>query len=55
MKYAAIDKTGKAIMSYYADSAEDAIRAFEILLRGKPGKLDWYKIWVDNGKQVVTL
>ena len=53
MKYTAIDITKKPIMSYYADSEEAAIRAFDILLRGRPG-IDYHTIWVRGGKLVIS-
>lgn len=53
MKYIAVDKTGNRIISYFADNKEEAKKAFEMLLRGRPG-IDWYKKWVEDGKQVIS-
>ena len=41
------------IISAFALHKVVAIRIIEIQLRGRPGRVDLYKRWVDGGKVVV--
>ena len=52
MKYAATDSKGKLIIFVFADNEEEAKRCITILLRGRPGRINYLNRWIEDGKNL---